>query len=188
MRKVVLSMNVTLDGFMAGPNCELDWHFEAWAPDMADSLCEQLSYADTIILGRVTYTAMAGYWPGRAMDMSFPRDDLAFAEMMNSYEKVVFSKSMDRPIWNNSRLVKGDVRTEIMHMKQQPGKDIIIYGSGKLVSSLLKLHLIDEYLLWVHPVVLSKGKPLFMEQLNMKLLRLKTFKSGVVAFHYGRVW
>ncbi|MVT40718.1 dihydrofolate reductase [Chitinophaga oryziterrae] len=184
MRKVVLSMNVTLDGFIAGPNCELDWHFERWGADMAHSLCEQLSRADTIILGRVTYSAMAGYWPNRAADMSFPREDLAFAEMMNRYEKVVFSRSMDTPVWNNSRFVKGNTGKEILQLKQQTGKDIIIYGSGKLVNSLMQLNLIDEYLLWVHPVILGKGKPLFKDRINMKLMKLKTFDSGVVILYY----
>jgi dihydrofolate reductase len=187
MRKVVLSMNLTLDGFMAGPNCELDWHFETWAPDMANSLCEQLSKADTIILGRITYCAMARYWPGRASDLSFPREDLAFAEMMNSYEKVVFSKTMTTPIWNNSRLVNGNLKKEILRLKQQKGKDIIIYGSGKLVTSLIKLNLIDAYQLWMHPIVLSKGKRLFCElqhKLNMKLMKLEQFDSGVVVLYY----
>src|SRR4051812_6568335 len=184
MRKVVLSMNITLDGFIAGPNCELDWHFERWGADMALSLCEQLSKADTIILGRVTYNAMAKYWPSRAADMSFPREDLAFAEMMNRYEKVVFSRSMDTPVWNNSRFVKGNTGKEILQLKQQAGKDIIIYGSGKLVSSLMQLNLIDEYLLWVHPVILGKGKPLFKDKINMKLMNLKTFDSGVVILSY----
>ncbi|SFE96514.1 Dihydrofolate reductase [Chitinophaga sp. CF118] len=187
MRKVVLSMNVTLDGFMAGPNCELDWHFENWAPDMAASLCEQLSKADTIILGRVTYSAMARYWPGRATDMSFPREDLAFAEMMNSYKKIVFSKNMSTPVWNNSRFVKGNLRRVVLQLKRQEGKDIIIYGSGQLVASLIQLELIDEYLLWMHPVVLGKGKPLFRElqdKLNMKLVKLETFRSGVVVLYY----
>lgn len=180
-------MNVTLDGFMAGPNCELDWHFNTWAPDMADSLCQQLSRADTIVLGRVTYSAMARYWPGRASDLSFPRDDIAFADMMNSYRKVVFSKSMDTPIWNNSTLVKGNLRKEILNLKKEAGKDIIIYGSGKLAASLMQLNLIDEYRLWLHPVVLSKGKPLFkalQERMNMTLTKLETFKSGVVELYY----
>jgi dihydrofolate reductase len=151
---------------------------------MALSLCEQLSKADTIILGRVTYSAMARYWPSRAADMSFPREDLAFAEMMNRYEKVVFSRSMDTPVWNNSRFVRGNTGKEILQLKQQPGKDIIIYGSGKLVNSLMQLNLIDEYLLWVHPVILGKGKPLFRDKINMKLMNLKTFDSGVVILYY----
>jgi dihydrofolate reductase len=187
MRKVVLSMNVTLDGFMAGPNCELDWHFNIWAPDMADSLCQQLSRADTIVLGRVTYNAMAHYWPGRASDLSYPRDDLAFAEMMNSYKKIVFSKSLNAPVWNNSVQVKGNLRKEMLRLKMQEGKDIIIYGSGKLAASLIQANLIDEYRLWVHPVVLSKGKPLFralQEKMNMRFVKLETFLSGVVELYY----
>lgn len=187
MRKVILSMNVTLDGFMSGPNCELDWHFEIWSADMAASLCEQLSKADAIILGRVTYSAMARYWPAKAIDLSFPREDLAFAEMMNNHAKIVFSKTLTTTVWSNSRIVKGNIRKEVLQLKQQHGKDIIIYGSGKLASSLMKLGLIDEYFLWVHPVVLGAGKPLFkglQNKLRMKLMNVKTFRSGVTVLSY----
>ena len=81
MRKVIVSMNVTLDGFMSGVNCELDWHFQRWTKDMADSLYSQLSEVDTILLGRVTYAAMANFWPHKAKDLSFPREDIAFADV-----------------------------------------------------------------------------------------------------------
>jgi dihydrofolate reductase len=180
-------MNITLDGYMSGPNCELDWHFNSWTPDMVISLCEQLDKADTILLGRVTYNAMANYWPDKVNDFSFPREDIAFAEMMNNYAKVVFSKTLEELSWNNSRLAKGNTRQEIVKLKQQPGKDMIIYGSGKLVSSLHQWGLIDEYILWVHPVVLGKGKPFFknlQESVTMKLINTKKFSSGVVVLSY----
>ena len=87
-------MNVTLDGFMAGPDCELDWHFNYWNEEMAKCAGEQLSNADTILLGRITYKAMARFWPSKMKDLLGPRHDIAFASMINSYQKVVFSKTL----------------------------------------------------------------------------------------------
>ena len=91
-------MNVTLDGFMSGPNCELDWHFRSWTSEMAESLCAELNEADTILLGRTTYLAMAQYWQSKALDLSFPREDLVFVDMMNSYTKIVISKTLSRTL------------------------------------------------------------------------------------------
>lgn len=187
MRKLIVSMNVTLDGFMSGPNCELDWHFQSWTTEMAEALCEQLDKADTILLGRITYTAMAKYWPSKAMDLTYPREDIAFAEMMNQYTKIVFSKTLVTTGWCNSRLVKDKLADEIVKLKRQHGKDMIIYGSGKLVSALMKLDLIDEYHVWVHPVVIGKGKPLFknlQNRMHLELSKAKTFHSGVVLLSY----
>ena len=179
-------MNITLDGFMSGPNCELDWHFQSWTEEMAECLCEELSKADTILLGRVTYGAMARYWPSQAMNPSYPREDIAFVEMMNNYPKIVFSKTLATTEWNNSRLVKGNISNEIIKLKKKPGKNMIIYGSGRIVSVLAKLNLIDEYVLWIHPVILGKGKPLFKSdsKLNLELIRTKTFRKGVVILYY----
>jgi len=180
-------MNVTLDGYLSGPNCELDWHFERWTEEMAESACEQLSQADTILLGRVTYSAMARYWPSTVANPSFPRVDIAFAEMINGYVKVVFSKTLKTTEWNNSRLVKGSMAAEIKKLKQQPGKDLILYGSSSLVYALTQLGLVDEYQVWVHPVALGRGKPLFKDlssPLNMELFRTKTFRSGVLLLYF----
>jgi len=187
MRKVIVSMNVTLDGFMAGRNYELDWHFSYWNEEMAEHACERLSKIDTILLGRVTYQAMAGYWPYQAFNTSFPREQLAFAEMMNNYRKVVFSRTLQNTAWNNSRLVKANLRREIARLKQQPGKDMIIYGSRSIVTALMRSGLVDEYELWVHPVLLGKGKPLFPGQPHMRQLRLmrtRSFASGVIILYY----
>ena len=186
MRKIIVSLNITLDGFMSGPNCELDWHFQSWTEEMAESLCEQLSKADTILLGRVTYDAMAKYWPSQSSNPSYPRMDIAFAEMMNNYPKIVFSKTLTATEWNNSRSVKGNILTEITKLKQMPGNDMIIYGSGKIVSFLSRVNLIDEYVLWIHPVVLGKGRPLFKlsGQLRLELIKTKTFRTGVVVVCY----
>lgn len=181
-------MNITLDGFVSGSDSELDWHFQSWNKEMAESLTQQLNSADTILLGRVTYKAMAGYWPKSTTDPCFPREDVAFADMMNGYSKIVFSKTLKTTDWNNSRVIKGNIEYEIAQLKHQQGKDIITYGSNQLVSALVEYDLIDEYQVWIHPVVLGSGKPLFRnlhEKLDMKLLKIKTFKSGVVMLNYG---
>jgi dihydrofolate reductase len=181
-------MNITLDGFVSGSDSELDWHFQSWNEEMAQSLTQQLNKADTILLGRITYKAMAAYWPTSTCDPFFPREDIAFAEMMNGYSKIVFSKTLKKTHWNNSRLIKGNIEYEIAQLKHQQGKDIIIYGSNQLVSALVEFGLIDECQVWIHPVILGNGKPLFKnlhEKLDMKLLKIKTFRSGVVMLNYG---
>ena len=117
MRKVIVSMNVTLDGFMAGPHCELDWHFKSWNEEMARATAEQLSCADTILLGGVTYRGMAQYWTSGPVNLMTPREDLDFADMLNRYPKVVFSKSMSTVSWNNARLAKRDIADEVDELK-----------------------------------------------------------------------
>jgi dihydrofolate reductase len=189
MRKLIVSMNMTLDGFISGPDCELDWHFQSWTTEMAETLCKQLGRADTIVLGRVTYVAMAKYWPSKLQDPFFSREDIAFADMINRYRKIVFSKTLSTTVWHNSRLVNGDLKEEIIKLKTQDGKDMIIYGSGKLVSALIKMHLIDEFLVWVHPVVIGEGKALFKKthgKMYLQLLNTTTFSSGVTVLHYKK--
>jgi dihydrofolate reductase len=187
MRKVILSMNVTLDGFMAGPNSEMDWHFKYWNNEMSKYACEQLTRADAILLGRITYDAMAGYWPFIGCDNSYPREDIAFAGMMNNHAKIVFSKSLRTTPWFNTLLIREKVSETIRELKSKPGKDMILYGSGSIASLLIRLGLVDEYLLWVHPLILGKGKPLFRSLKDQRLLQLvdiKKFESGVVLMYY----
>jgi len=184
MRRIIVSMNVTLDGFMAGPDGALDWQFQNWTSDMAELMGDQLSKAGALLLGKNTYNAMAGYWPAIGTCLSLPRDDIAFAAMMNSCPKIVCSNTLTTLSWNNSRLIKGNLRGEILKLKQQPGKDILIYGSGRLVSSLTRWGLIDEYRLWIYPVSIGRGMPLFAAKLNFKLVGMRQFPSGVVVLNY----
>lgn len=180
-------MNITLDGFIAGPQCELDWHFSYWNNEMSRYASEQLSLTDTILLGRVTYTAMAKYWPSVAMDASFPRDDIAFADMMNTHAKIVFSGTLKKTSWHNSTLIEKGTSAEVINLKRMPGKDMIIYGSSRLAQSFMKDGLIDQYMLWTYPVILGEGKPLFHTLKDRSLLRLvgtKQFSSGVVLMDY----
>ncbi len=187
MRKLIVSMNLTLDGFMAGTDRELDWHFQSWSSRMGRVLGEQLSQADTILLGRITYTAMAGFWPAQLRNLSLSREDIAFAGMMNSRRKVVFSNTLDKPLWNNTIIVRGDIPGEVRKLKEMAGTNIIIYGSGSLVSSLMRSNLVDEYSLWMHPVFLGNGKPMYKELnkvIPMDLLGTDSFGSGVVKMDF----
>jgi dihydrofolate reductase len=187
MRKLIVSMNVTLDGFMAAPDCSLDWHFKSWTSEMAATLCDEFNKADTILMGRVTYTAMARYWPSKMLDCHHPREDILFAEMMNRYRKVVFSRTLATADWHNSTLLKGNMLREVRLLKKQQAKNIMIYGSGTIVAALMQARLVDEYQIWVHPVALGRGKPLFKnarQQLYLQLKQTKPFSSGVVLCYY----
>jgi dihydrofolate reductase len=188
MRKIIVSMNVTLDSYIAGPNNELDWHFAYWTEEMADWLGSQLTGTDTLLLGHKTYRAMAEYWPMQTCAINTNRGDLAFAGIMNAYKKVVIArKSIPLP-WHNSLLIKDNWVAGVTALKQRAGKDIIVLGSGQLVKGLINTRLIDEFILWVHPVTLGRGRPLFNglnHTLAMRLINTKVFRSGVVALQYA---
>ena len=150
---------------------------------------DQLDSVDVLLFGRVTYELMASYWPSP----SATTNDPAIAEKMNTMPKIVFSKTLEKADWNNTRLIKENVAEEISKLKQsRPGrdKDLIIFGSSDLAATLTKLGLIDEYRIMVNPVVLGNGKPLFKDmnnKLNMKLLKIRTFSSGNVLLYYQPV-
>lgn len=181
VRTVIASEFVTVDGFFSGPNGEIDWHnvdeeFNQYAIELINSI-------DTMLFGRMTYEGMASYWPTPAATM----DDPIVAGKMNSTAKVVFSTTLETAEWENTTLVKGDAGDEIAKLKQLPGKDMVIYGSGRLVSSLTRRGLIDEFRIFVNPVVLGSGVPLFRDMNDRVALRLtgtKTFKSGNVLLCY----
>ncbi|HEY6541404.1 MAG TPA: dihydrofolate reductase family protein [Ktedonobacteraceae bacterium] len=181
MRKVFLFMMVTLDGFFEGPDHNIDWHnvdeeFNEFAID-------QLNEVDALLFGRVTYEGMASYWPTPfALE-----DDPVVAGKMNAIPKLVFSRTLDKAEWSNSRLVKENIAGEVSQLKQQEGRDLAIFGSANLTMSLLQMGLVDELRLMVNPVVLGKGKPLFEgihEKLNLKLIKTRAFRSGNVLLYY----
>ncbi len=181
MRKIIVSNYVTLDGFFAGPSGEYDWF--VWSEEIAEYSKLLLLSIDTILFGRVTYELMAGYWP----TASPKTEDSVIIDAMNNLPKIVFSKSLEKVAWKNSLLVKGDIGEEIAKLKQQPGKDMVIFGSGGIVSTLAQLGLIDEYRIFVNPIVLGSGKPLFKgikNRINLKHLETKTFHNGVVLLCY----
>ena len=189
MRKLIVSMNVTIDGFVAGPDGGLSWHFDRWTQEMCHVQCEHLSKVDTILLGRNTYNVMAPYWMAAKSDISYARDDIAFAHLMNSRQKIVVSDTVDELTWENSKRMTGNLIGEVTRLKNMPGRDIITYGSIKLVTELLKSELTDSHLLWLHPVLLEKGRRLFDKNsalVNMHLRDIKQFGSGVVLLKYDK--
>ncbi len=175
---------ITVDGFFAGVKGEINWH-KVDAEFNQDSL-EFLENVDTLIFGRVTYDLMASYW----QTPDALEDDPIIADKMNSLQKIIFSRTTDKVIWNNSRAISEINVAEIQKLKQDPGKDIAIFGSGMIVSALTELGLIDEYRFIVNPVILGKGKSLFTDSkkiLNLKLLETYEFKSGNVLMSYKPV-
>ena len=181
MRKLFEFNLVTLDGYFEGRNRDISWHnvdaeFNEYAIAMLNSV-------DLLLFGRVTYELMAGFWPtADAM-----KNDPIVAERMNNLAKIAFSRTLDKVSWHNTRLIKDKIEEEIRNLKQQPGKDMAILGSGAVVAELAPLGLIDEHRIIVNPVILGSGTPLFKgirNKLNMKLLKTKTFRSGNVLLCY----
>lgn len=181
MRKLFVSNMISIDGYFAGPNDEIDWHnvdaeFNAMATEMLDSL-------DTLVFGRVTYEGMAGYWPTPAA----LADDQIIAAKMNALGKVVFSRTLSAVDWNGARLAQSPLADEITRLKAEPGKHMAIFGSGTIVTQLTQLGLIDEYRLIVNPVILGAGKSLFAGVTGRPPLRLvsaQAYDSGNVMLVY----
>ena len=185
MRKIITTTWVTLDGFIAGPNEELDWVIVD--EEMGIYEDDLVSAADTLLLGRVTYQSFAGSWPHVPDNPNASEGEKAYARKLNAMRKIVFSKTLPTVEWNNSSLVKEVLPEDITKLKQEPGRDMLIYGSASLVRTLTNHGLIDEYQLLVHPVVLGGGKPLFQdikERKKLKLVKTKTFPSGVIGLYY----
>ena len=178
MRKVTLGMQVSLDGYVATVDGSLDWAFANFDAELGASAVESLSQLDTVLLGRNNYEEQAAAWPNREGPM---------ADIMNNLHKIVFSKTLDKVEWNNSRRATGSPAEEIAQLKQQPGKEIGVAGGARFAQSLSKQGLIDEYWLTIHPVVLGSGLPLFVAPLTLKLLNTRTLASGVVVLTYQRV-
>jgi dihydrofolate reductase len=183
MRKLFSFNMVTLDGYFAGPNDEIDWHnvdgeFNEFAIEQTSA-----STVDMLLFGRVTYQLMASYW-------STPdaiKNDPIVADMMNRTPKIVFSRTLEKAGWNNTRLIKDHIAEEITKLKQQPGKDLALFGSANLMSTLVKMDLINEHRIMVNPIVLGSGKPLFQDihtPLKLKLVNTRVFRSGNVLLTY----
>ena len=188
MKKLILSMNTTRDGFMAGPEGDISWHFPFWDEEMLAAWGKELDHADTILLGRRTYQALAEYWSTRQYDSAIARDDLAIAEMMNTYRKVVASKTLGTLSWANSVTIN-EIPQQVAELKLAPGKDIVVFGSTLLTDLLIEHDLVDRYVLWEHPVCIQKGRRLFRIgrfPKNLTLVDVALLRSGVIKRSYER--
>jgi dihydrofolate reductase len=191
MKKLVVGTFLTLDGVMQAPGDPQEdteggfkhggWQWPYFDADAERIIGEQIAATDALLLGRVTYQIFAAYWPNA------PEDD-PIAKRLNTIPKYVWSTTLDRVEWNNSTLMKGDIEEEVARLKQQPGSGIFsVTGSGKLAQTLMQHDLVDEYSLWIHPVVLGSGKRLFPEGIDpikLKLVDTKTTGSGIVILTY----
>ena len=157
---------------------EPSWTMPYWNDEIAKFKFDELFASDALLLGRMTYQGFAKAWPSMT-------DEAGFADRMNSLPKFVASRTLDEAEWN-ARLIKENIEEEVSRLKQEPGQDILIYGSGELARTLIEQDLIDEYRLLIYPVALGSGKRLFIDGTNttLKLADTKTFSSGVVALIY----
>lgn len=187
MRKIITTTWVTLDGFIAGPNGEMEWVGESYDDAMGTYENDLVSSADTLLLGRVTYESFAGSWPDVPDNPSVSEGEREYARKLNAMRKIVVSRTLEKAEWNNSSLVREINPEEIRSLKQEPGRDIVIYGSASLIQALTNLGFIDEYQILVHPVVLGGGKPLWqniLEKTKLSLVNTKVHPSGVVLLSY----
>jgi dihydrofolate reductase len=176
---------VSLDGFFAGQNGEIDWHNVD--EEFNQAAVEMIGQFDTILFGRVTYELFEGYWPNAALDPMTSKEDRIIAGKINEMTKIVFSKTLKKVTWNNSRLIHDNIEAEVRTLKQEKGRDMVIYGSGTIVQQLSHAGLIDEYQFMVNPVVLGNGKALFKDMIRLKLVRTRPFKGGNVLLVYERM-
>lgn len=178
MRKIVVSEFITLDGVIQDPHL---WSFDFWSEQSGQFKLNELEAADSLLLGRVTYEGFAAAWPSMT-------DEDGYADRMNGYPKYVVSTTLDEGSWNNSTVVKDDPVQQIRALKEQSGRDILVFGSGDLIQTLMQHDLVDEYRLMVFPLVRGEGQRLFGDELDSKKLQLTStekFDNGVIVLTYA---
>jgi dihydrofolate reductase len=176
MREIIVSTQASMDSVIENPQ---NWVFDYANDEFFNYAREQLFAADALIMGRVTYEGFAEAWSAQAGSNDF-------ADQMNSLPKYVASRTLKGPLKWNANLIEGDVAEEIRKLKEQPGQNILQYGSGELTRTLLQHGLVDEFRILVYPVAVGGGQHIFenIEKFPMKLLEAKPFSTGVVALHY----
>jgi dihydrofolate reductase len=182
MRKLIVFNHVSLDGYFTDRNGDMSWAHKQ-DPEWNAFVAQNASGGGQLIFGRKTYEMMASYWPTPAAMKNSP----TVAEGINKVPKVVFSKTLDKASWNNTKLVKGDLRQEVRKLKSEPGETMVILGSGSIVAQLAQAGLIDEYQIVVSPIVLGEGRTLFDgvdKKQSLKLAKSRTFGNGNVFLCY----
>lgn len=189
MRKIVSFMHISLDGLVAGPNGEMDWiHVDA---EIFDYAAERTNAADTALYGRVTYDMMDAYWPNAAEQPDASKHDIEHGTWYNRVEKLVISKSLEGQKKDKTTIIGHDIGKQVSDLKSKAGKEIIIFGSPGATQTLMEENLVDEFWLFVNPVLLGAGIPLFKNikaPVSLKLLKSTAFAgSGVVCLHYETI-
>lgn len=185
MRKIIFLIHMSLDGYVAGPNGEMDWI--VYGEDIANNAYSLHDKTDTAIYGRVTYEMMAGYWPHVLDNPDSDAGDRRHAVWVNDATKIVVSTTLETTNWQNAEIVRSDLESTFNRMKQEPGKDMWLLGSPTLAQNMMRLNLIDEYWMNISPVVLGRGKPMFAENdklTKLNLIETKLFEGGVVGLRY----
>ncbi|HUN23973.1 MAG TPA: dihydrofolate reductase family protein [Anaerolineales bacterium] len=179
LRKLKLQVQMTIDGYIAGLNGEMDWTNRNWDNKLKNYVGEITEPVDCIVLGRKLAQGFIPYWA------SHPQEE--GADKFNNTKKIVFTKTLERSEWDNTILAKGDLVDEILKLKHEDGNDMIAYGGAKFVSALVKHGLIDEFHLFINPVAIGSGLTIFKElegTRNMALVRSTSFECGIVVLHY----
>ena len=185
MRKVIYSFSVSLDGYIEGPGGDIEW--AAPGEELHRHFNETEREVGAAFYGRRLYENMSAYWPTADEDPSATREVLEYAGIWRRMQKVVFSTTLERVDWN-SELLRDGIGEKVAAMKAQPGKDMSV-GGASLASAFMNLGLIDEFRLYVYPVILGAGKPMFQgveRKIDLRLLETRTFGSGVVLLRYER--
>jgi dihydrofolate reductase len=160
MGKLIVSMMTSLDGFIEGPNRELDWTLEG--PEFVEYCEDMMERTEAMLFGRVSYEMMARYWPAAEAQPRAPWE-ARIARKMNGLPKLVLSRTLERADWNDTRILRDRVAEEVRALKGRATRNVMVFGGAGAISSLRRLGLVDEYRLIVHPVVLGRGTPLFTE-------------------------
>lgn len=188
MRKVVLFMHTSLDGFTSGPKGEMDWiNIDE---EMFDYAAKRTVESDIALYGRVTYELMESYWPTAADQPNATKHDIEHSRWYNHVDKIIVSKTLKKTGRPKTRIIGKNLSTEIRKLKKEDGKDIIMFGSPSVAHSLIEENLIDHYWLFVNPILIGQGIPLFKSikhMIKLKFLASKIFASGVVCLHYKTI-
>jgi dihydrofolate reductase len=188
MRKLIFFMHTSLDGFVAGLTGEMDWIKIDDA--MFDFVGTMTDKADTALYGRVTYQMMEAYWPTAGEKPNASKHDIEHSRWYNKVSKIVLSRTIKAIGQNNTKVISENISDNINKLKQQDGKNILIFGSPSASNSLLNQGLVDEFWIFVNPILLGQGIPLFKditESVKLSLIETKTFDSGVIALHYTKL-
>jgi dihydrofolate reductase len=185
MRKVISFMHISLDGFVAGLNGEMDWI--KVDEEIFDHVGKRISQGDTALYGRVTFEMMESYWPTAGDKPDASKHDIEHAKWYNNAHKVVLSKTMEGASLTNTTIISDNLSNKINEIKQQPGADILVFGSPTATHSLIQHELVDGYWLFVNPVILGRGIPLFtqiQDKIKLELLTTRQFACGVTELNY----